>query len=378
MISDCCQKISPFIVMEILERATQLEQQGDHIIHLEIGEPDFDTPERIVAAAKESLDRGDTHYTHSLGIMPLREAIAGYYSENYRVSVSPQQVVVTSGTSPALLLVLSILLNSGDNIIGANPSYACYKNFLTFLNARFNCVNVYEEDGFQYNPEQIQKNIDAKTKAIIINSPSNPTGTLLSADKMKEIAGLNTLVISDEIYHGLVYGAAAHSILEFTSNAVVLNGFSKLFAMTGWRLGYLIAPLELIRPIQKLQQNLFICANSFVQWAGVTALNQNHPEVEQMVSTYNHRRQYMIKCLRNIGFTIAVEPRGAFYVFANAKKFCNDSYQFALDLLKNTKVAVTPGIDFGDNGEGYLRFSYANSLENIEIGMDRLENYLKK
>ena len=378
MISDCCQKISPFIVMEILERAKQLEQQGDHIIHLEIGEPDFETPQRIIDAAKESLDRGDTHYTHSLGILPLREAIARYYSVNYRVSVSPQQVVVTSGTSPALLLVLSILLNSGDNFIGANPSYACYKNFLTYLNARFKCVNVYQEDGFQYDPDQIRQNIDSRTKAIMINSPSNPTGTLLSADKMKAIAALDKLVISDEIYHGLVYGERAHSILEFTSNAIVLNGFSKLFAMTGWRLGYLIAPLELIRPIQKLQQNLFICANSFVQWGGVAALTQTHPEIEQMVSTYNQRRQYMIKCLRNISFTIAVEPRGAFYVFANAKKFCNDSYQFALDLLKNTKVAVTPGIDFGDNGEGYLRFSYANSLENIEIGMDRLENYLKK
>jgi len=266
MISDCCQKISPFIVMEILERAKQLEQQGDHIIHLEIGEPDFETPQRIIDAAKESLDRGDTHYTHSLGILPLREAIARYYSVNYRVSVSPQQVVVTSGTSPALLLVLSILLNSGDNFIGANPSYACYKNFLTYLNARFKCVNVYQEDGFQYDPDQIRQNIDSRTKAIMINSPSNHTGTLLSADKMKAIAALDKLVISDEIYHGLVYGERAHSILEFTSNAIVLNGFSKLFAMTGWRLGYLIAPLELIRPIQKLQQNLFICANSFVQW----------------------------------------------------------------------------------------------------------------
>lgn len=377
MISDCAQHISPFIVMEVMERAQQMERNGEHIIHLEVGEPDFDTPKKIVEAGKAALDRGETHYTHSLGIFQLREAIAQYYSKNYSINVSPDQVIVTSGTSPALLLTLSAILNPGDEIICANPSYACYKNFICYLKANANCVNVYEHEGFQYRPEEIRTKISNSTKAILINSPSNPTGNLLSPKVMQQIASLGPMVISDEIYHGLVYGDRAHSILEFTSNAVVLNGFSKLFAMTGWRLGYLIVPPDLVRPIQKLQQNLFISANAFVQWAGVTALTEQHPEIPAMVATYDERRKYLIKRLREVGFKISVEPTGAFYVFANAKNFSLNSYEFAFELLEKAKVAVTPGIDFGTNGEGFIRFSYANSLENIVMGMDRLARYLK-
>jgi aspartate/methionine/tyrosine aminotransferase len=377
MISDCAQNISPFIVMEVMERAQQMERNGEHIIHLEVGEPDFDTPKNIVQAGKAALERGETHYTHSLGIFQLREAVAQYYSENYNLSVSPDQVIITSGTSPALLLALSAILNPGDEVICANPSYACYKNFIIYLKAYANCVYVYEDDGFQYRPEEIKTKITSNTKVILINSPSNPTGNLLSPKVMEQIASLGPIVISDEIYHGLVYGDRAHSILEFISNAIVLNGFSKLFAMTGWRLGYLIVPSDLVRPIQKLQQNFFISPNAFVQWAGVTALTEQHPEIPAMVATYDERRKYMIKRLREIGFKISVEPTGAFYVFANAKNFNSNSYEFAFELLENAKVAVTPGIDFGTNGEGFLRFSYANSLENISIGMGRLAQYLK-
>lgn len=376
MISDCAQHISPFIVMEVLERAQQMERDGDHIIHLEVGEPDFETPNKIVQAGKAALDRGETHYTHSLGIWQLRDAIAQYYSKNYNINLSPDQVIVTSGTSPGLLLALSVILNPGNEVICANPCYACYKNFITYLRAQANCVYVYEDDGFQYRPEDIKTKITTNTKAILINSPSNPTGNLLSPKVMEQITSLGPAVISDEIYHGLVYGDRAHSILEFTSNAIVLNGFSKLFAMTGWRLGYLIVPPELVRPIQKLQQNLFISPNAFVQWAGVAALMEQHPEIPAMVATYDERRKYMIKRLREIEFKISVEPTGAFYVFANANRFSSNSYQFAFELLEKAKVAVTPGIDFGTNGEGFLRFSYANSLENIAIGMDRLSQYI--
>ncbi|MDZ7332966.1 MAG: pyridoxal phosphate-dependent aminotransferase [candidate division KSB1 bacterium] len=371
------EKISPFIVMEVLERAQQMERCGEHIVHLEVGEPDFATPSKIVEAGQAALARGETHYTHSLGIWPLREAIAEYYSKNYSIKVSPDQVIVTSGTSPALLLVLSAILNPGDEVICANPSYACYKNFIAYLSARFHPVKVYEDDGFQFRPEQIKAKITPKTKAILINSPSNPTGNLLSAQVMEQIAHLGPLVISDEIYHGLVYGDPAHSILEFSSNAVVLNGFSKLFAMTGWRLGYLIVPQALVRPIQKLQQNFFISANAFVQWAGVAALTESHPEIETMVATYDQRRKFMIERLRDLGFKISVEPTGAFYVFANAKRFCSNSYEFAFELLENAHVAVTPGIDFGTNGEGFLRFSYANSIDNIQLGVERIKRYLQ-
>lgn len=377
MISNCAQQISPFIVMEVLERAQQMERLGEHIIHLEVGEPDFDTPAPIKAAAHAALQRGETHYTHSLGIQPLREAIARYYSQQYQIAVQPDQVIVTSGTSPGLLLALSVLLDPGDEVICANPSYACYKNFIAYLHAKINCVPVYEEDGFQYRPEEIQKRLNSKTKAIMINSPSNPTGNLLSAEVMEQIAALGLMVVSDEIYHGLVYGDRAHSILEFTANAIVLNGFSKLFAMTGWRLGYLIVPPTLVRPIQKLQQNFFISPNAFVQWAGVTALSEPLPEIPVMVATYDERRKFLIQRLREIGFKISVAPTGAFYVFANAQRFSNNSYQLAFELLEKAKVAVTPGIDFGSNGEGFLRFSYANSIENIAQGMNRLSAYLQ-
>ncbi len=378
MISDCAQNISPFIVMEVMERAQQMERNGEHIIHLEVGEPDFDTPKKIVAAGKAALDRGETHYTHSLGIWQLREAIAQYYSKNYSISVSPEQVIVTSGTSPALLLALSAILNPGDEVICANPGYACYKNFITYLKANANCVYVSEDDGFQYRPEEIKTKITSTTRTILINSPSNPTGNLLSPKVMEQIASLGMMVISDEIYHGLVYGDRAHSMLEFTSNTIVLNGFSKLFAMTGWRLGYLIVPPELVRPIQKLQQNLFISPNSFVNWAGIADLTEQNPEIPVMVATYDERRKYLIKRLREIGFKITVEPTGAFYVFANARRFSSNSYNFAFELLEKAKVAVTPGIDFGSHGEGFLRSSYANSLENIKTGIDRLASYIKE
>ena len=216
-----------------------------------------------------------------------------------------------------------------------------------------------------------------RTKAVFINSPSNPTGNLLSAERMEEIARISTWVISDEIYHGLVYEGKEHSILEFNDDAFVLNGFSKLYAMTGLRLGYLIAPKPFIRPMQKLQQNFFISANSMVQQAGIAALTEAGEDVDRMKKIYDERRRYMIKRLKAMGLGITVEPTGAFYVFANAKHISGDSYKLAFDILENAHVGVTPGIDFGENGEGYLRFSYANSLDNIAEGMNRLEKYLQ-
>jgi aspartate/methionine/tyrosine aminotransferase len=237
-------------------------------------------------------------------------------------------------------------------------------------------VPVYERDGFQYRPEAIRRRITKKTRAIVINSPSNPTGNLLSETRMKAIARFSPYLVSDEIYHGLVYEGKEHSILEFTDKAFVLNGFSKLYAMTGLRLGYLIAPPPFIRPIQKIQQNFFISPNSVVQRAGIAALEQSDADVSRMRSMYNERRQYMVKRLKELGLGITVEPTGAFYVFANARHISRDSYQLAFDILEQAHVGVTPGIDFGQHGEGYLRFSYANSMENIIEGLNRLERYL--
>lgn len=237
-------------------------------------------------------------------------------------------------------------------------------------------VPVVEEDGFQYRPEEMHSRITQKTKAIVINSPSNPTGNLLSESRMKAIAEFSPYIISDEIYHGLVYEGEEHSTLEFTDNAFVLNGFSKLYAMTRLRLGYLIAPEPFIRPIQKIQQNFLISANSVVQIAGIAALEEADKDVALMKSIYNERRQYMTKRLKELGFGITVEPTGAFYVFANVKHLSDDSYKLAFDILEKAHVGVAPGIDFGANGEGYLRFSYAKSMKNIIEGLNRLEVYL--
>ena len=378
MITRRASEIQPFIVMDVLEKAQEMQRVGESIIHLEVGEPDFDTPECIREACYRAIRNGETHYTHSLGLLELRESICEHYFDTYNVSVSPDQVIVTSGTSPAMLILFATILERGDEVIISDPHYACYPNFIRFFEGVPVSVNVYEEEGFQYTTEAIREKISQRTKGIIINSPSNPTGNLLSAQRMAEIASLGVPIISDEIYHGLVYEDREHSILEFTDNAFVFNGFSKKYAMTGWRLGYLIAPKFYIRSMQKLLQNLFISANSFVQWGGVTALREAGDEVVRMRTIYNERRKYLIRRLREIGLGVKVEPTGAFYILGNIKAFSNDSYKTAFDILEKARVGVTPGIDFGKNCEGYLRFSYANSIENIEEGINRLEKYLKE
>lgn len=369
--------ISPFIVMEVLERAYEMERAGKSIVHLEIGEPDFPTPDCICRAAERAIQDGHTHYTHSLGILPLREAISRHYEETYGVHVDPGRIIVTSGTSPALFMVFSALLDPGDEVIISNPHYPCYPNFARFLGAAPALVGVHEEDGFQYRAEEIRKRIGQRTRAILINSPANPTGNVLSQKRMKAIAGLGPPIIADEIYHGLVYGKKAHTILEFTDEAFVLNGFSKAFAMTGWRLGYIIAPSGSVRDLQKIQQNLFISAGSVSQWAGVSALTEAGPDVERMRAVYDKRRTTMVQGLRELGFGLPVEPAGAFYILVNAKHLAESSYDLAFEILEKAGVGVSPGIDFGTNAEGYLRFSYANSLANIREGLDRIEAFLR-
>ena len=378
MIARRAEELAPFMVMEVLERAREMERQGEDIIHLEVGEPDFDVPSPVKKATCWALEEGATHYTHSLGDIQLREAICEHYLDDYGAEIRPEQVVVTSGTSPAMMLAFASLLERGEEVIVSDPGYACYPNFIKFLGGVPTRVPVYEQDGFRLRVEAIRERISYNTKAILINSPSNPTGCLISEEDMKAIAGLSPYIISDEIYHGLVYEGQEHSILEFTDRAFVLNGFSKLYAMTGYRLGYLIAPPRFIRPIQKMQQNFFICVGSLAQRAGIAALQESEAEVGEMRSIYDRRRKFMIKRLKELGFSIAVEPTGAFYVFANARSFSGDSYRLAFDILEKAHVGVTPGVDFGKNGEGYLRFSYANSLENIEEGLNRLELYLRK
>lgn len=382
MVSRRTKEMTSFIVMDVLERANEMEREGADIVHLEVGEPDFDTPLCVKEAACKALDQGHTHYTHSLGLYELRENISEYFLNTYQVSVDPDQIIVTSGSSPAIFLAFAALLEKGDEVIISDPHYACYPNFVKFVEGVPVTIPVYEEDGFQYRPEAIREKLTPNTKAIFINSPSNPTGNLLSEDRMREIAAMvdtpgAPYIVSDEIYHGLVYEGKEHSILEFTDRAFVVNGFSKAFAMTGLRLGYVIAPTEFIRPMQKISQNFFISANAMVQRAGIAALKEAAKDVKRMKEKYNRRRQFMIRRLKELGLGITVEPTGAFYIFANAKHISNDSYKLAFEILEKARVGVGPGIDFGQNGEGYLRFSYANSMENIEEGMNRLEKYLE-
>ena len=385
-ISERAKAIPPFIVMDVLERAQELEAQGRSIIHLEVGEPDFDTPPCVKEAARRALEQNRTHYTHSLGLVELRQAIAEDYRRRYGVEVDPARIMVTSGTSPAMLLMFAALLEAGEEVIISDPAYACYPNFISFVGGEVVRVPVSEDDAFQYRPEEIAKRLTPRTKAIVINSPANPTGQLLGPERMQAIAELAPgregppYVVSDEIYHGLVYEGSEHSILEYTDNAFVLNGFSKLYAMTGWRLGYLIAPPHYLRPLQKMHQNFAICAPSVSQWAGLAALSDPRAaaEVERMRSRYNARRLRLVEGLKELGLGIEVTPTGAFYVLARADHIDPDDYRLAFDILEKAGVAVTPGRDFGPGGEGYLRFSYANNLANIEEGLSRLADYLAR
>ncbi len=375
-----CKDITSFLVMDILEKAQGLERQGHHIIHLEIGEPDFDTPDCVKEAACRAIRDGKTHYSHSLGLIELREASCRHYAEECGVTVKPGNIVVTGGNSAALFLLFAAYARPGDDILLSDPRYARHPNLIRFTRATPAYIRVAEEDGFQFNPDKLAARVNDKTRAILVNSPSNPAGTVLGEQALRricEIGERGPAIVSDEIYHGLVYEGKAHSALEFTDNCFVLNGFSKLHAMTGFRLGYLIAPEKYLCILQKLQQNFFICASSVAQWAGIAALTEAGPDIERMRRTYDQRRRFLIKGLRELGFTIRVEPTGAFYVLVNAAHLGADSLALAHDILDKAHLGVTPGIDFGPGGEGHLRFSYANSLENIEEGLRRLKGYIE-
>ncbi|MDP8222745.1 MAG: pyridoxal phosphate-dependent aminotransferase [Candidatus Lernaella stagnicola] len=377
--SERSNNLPPFLVMEVLEKAQQMEAAGEHVIHMEVGEPDFDSPACVIDAAVHGLRHGQTHYTHSMGRRDLREAIGRWHGSQYGSEVDPDTVIVTVGSSPALLLVFAALCDPGDEVILSNPGYACYPQIVGFGGGTCVFVDVFEADGFQYRPEAIAAKITPRTKAILVNSPSNPTGNLIGRERLTDICSLGPVVVSDEIYHGLVYEGRAVSAREITKRSIVVGGFSKLFAMTGWRLGYLIVPPELVRPVQKMQQNFFISAGDFIQTAAIAALEGCGADVERMRLEYDRRRRMVLAQCAQIGLGVTVEPTGAFYVFINVARFSQklemDSYALAFDILEKAKVAVTPGTDFGSGGEGYLRLSYANSYENLVEGMRRLAEY---
>ncbi len=377
-LSQRVKEITPFLAMEIMERAKTLEAAGREIIYLCLGEPDFPTPAPIVAAAREAMLAGETRYTHSLGRLELREALAEHYRDRYQVTVDPEQIIVSSGTSPLMLLLFAALCNPGDEIIMTDPGYACYPNFVRFVGGEPRFLRTRPEHGFQPQPADVRTLIGERTRGLLINSPANPAGSVLSRAEMEKLAELPIPLIADEIYHGLTYESDEHSILEVTPDAFVLGGFSKAYAMTGWRLGYLIAPKSAIRALQTFHQNVMISANSFVQLAGVAALREGAPYVAQMRAEYDRRRRHLIPRLKEIGLKVHTRPAGAFYVLADARHISLDSLSLARDILEATGVALTPGIDFGQGAEGFLRFSYANSMENLDKAIDRLGAYFKK
>lgn len=374
--------IQPFHVMELLARAKVLEAEGKDIIHMEIGEPDFPTPQPIVDAAIKAISKGDVHYTPALGLPELREAIAKFYQTRYNLKVSSKRVVVTPGASGALMLALGAVMKEGEEVLLADPGYPCNKNFVRFLSGKVRSISVDASTGYQLSLNHLKENWTDKTKVVIVASPSNPTGTLLSQSELYEMANFikekGAYFIVDEIYHGLVYDKKIDTALNIDNNIIVINSFSKYFNMTGWRLGWVIAPKNLIDKMDKLAQNIFLAAPTPAQYAALAAFKPETIKIlESHKNEFKKRRDFLLPKLKELGFIINVEPQGAFYIYANCEAFTKDSYQFAYDLLENIGVAVTPGKDFGDNNaSGFVRFAYTTSIARLDEGVKRLKAYL--
>lgn len=370
-------RLEPFLAMEIMERALAMEQSGVRVLHLEVGEPDFAPPPAAIEACAQALQGGETRYTDSRGLLELREAIAADYARRFDVPVDPSQVIVTNGTSAAMLLVFSLLVDSGDEVVMGTPHYPCYPNFVRACGGTPVFVATDPARGYRLEPSAVRAALTPRTRAILVSSPANPTGAVQSRETLEEIAGLGLPIVSDEIYDGLVYdGARVTTALRVSEEAFVLDGFSKRYAMTGFRLGWLVAPPQALRLLQTLQQNLFISANCFVQHAGIAALRHGAATVEAMRAAYEKRRVLLAEGLRSLGFGVPGLPQGAFYVLADARAFDTDSRRLAFALLERAHVGATPGVDFGAAAEGWLRFCCAVSEATIEEALEQLARAL--
>jgi len=374
--------IEPFRVMALLARARELEAAGRDIVHMEIGEPDFPTPEPVIQAVQVAISGGRMHYTPATGMPALRQAIANHYRHEYGLEIDPGRVVVTPGASGALLLILGVLLDPGQSVLMADPGYPCNRNFVRFLEGRSQAVPVGPESGYQLTARQVAEHWSPETRAVLVASPANPTGTLLPADELAAIHAVvrerGGVLIVDEIYHGLVYGAPAQTALAVADEVIVINSFSKYFGLTGWRVGWLVAPPDWVADLDKLAQNLFLAAPTPGQYAALAALGPTtRPVLEARRDSFRARRDYLLPALRDLGFTIPVTPQGAFYLYADCRRFTDDSLAFAEALLEEAGVAVTPGLDFGHNHpERHLRFAYTTSLERLEEGVRRIASFV--
>jgi len=375
-------EIEPFHVMELLARARELEAQGRSIVHMEIGEPDFPTPEPVVRAGMRALEKGEVFYTPALGLPQLREAIAGFYRTRYGVEVPPSRIVVTTGSSAALMLTCAALVDPGDEVLLADPGYPANRHFVRVMEGVPRAMPVTAADHYQLAPAHLERGWSARTAAAIVASPSNPTGTLVPTEHLSAMAEFASdrggALIVDEIYHGLVYEGDYTTALAFSENTFVINSFSKYFHMTGWRLGWLVAPQRYVREIDKLAQNLYLAPPTLAQHAALAAFEPETLAIlEKCVREFRARRDYLVPELRKLGFEIPVMPQGAFYVYAGCAKLTRDSFAFARDLLEQAGVAITPGIDFGTNApERHVRFAYTNSIERLKDGIARIARFL--
>lgn len=374
--------IEPFHVMALLARARELEAQGRSIIHMEIGEPDFETPQPIVDAALKAVAVGDMHYLPALGMPALRQTIARHYGERYGVDVSPSRIVVTPGASGALLLAVAALVDPGRRVLMTDPTYPCNRHFVRMMGGEAVCVPVDAEARYQLTAQRVGAHWDAQTVAVMIASPANPTGTLIDQDVLAETAAevrarYGALIV-DEIYHGLTYEVEARTALELGDDVFVINSFSKYFGMTGWRLGWMVAPESFVPAIERLAQNIFLAASTPAQHAALAAFTSATREIlEARRRAFRARRDYLVPALAALGFEIAVMPEGAFYVYACCERFGRDSHTLTNDLLEHAGVAITPGIDFGEHRAGqHVRFAYTTSLDNLREGVRRLRGFL--
>ena len=374
--------IQPFHVMALLARARELEAGGRSIIHMEIGEPDFVTPQPVIDAGIRALQEGRTHYTPAVGLSALRQRLSGFYRERYGIEIEAERFVITPGASAALQLVLAMLVDPGDRVLMADPGYPCNRNFVHLLNGVPVGLPVDAATNYQPDAASVDAAWTGSVAALLVASPSNPTGTLLNDADIRALFAVTQShggrLVVDEIYHGLTYGEAASTALAVSDDIFVINSFSKYFGMTGWRLGWLVAPREAIAGIDKLAQNLYLAAPTLAQYAALSAFDpENIAILEARRLEFSARRDYLLPALRDLGFEIAGTPEGAFYLYADCSRFTDDSYGFSVRLLEEAGVAITPGIDFGEHRpERHVRFAYTTSLENLQEGVRRLKDYL--
>jgi len=374
--------IEPFRVVEVLTRATELARAGREIVHMAAGEPDFSTAAPIVEAGRAALARGETYYSQAAGIPQLREALSAYYADQYGLDIAPGRIMITTGASGALLLLSALLINPGEAMLMTDPGYPCNRHFLRLVEGRGQLVPVTADSRFQLTPEHVAAHWQSNTIGVLVASPANPTGAVLSLEELaalsRAVRARNGHLLVDEIYHGLGYDADTPSVLEVDPDAFVINSFSKYFGMTGWRLGWLVAPEAAVSELEKLAQNLFISMSTMAQHAALACFEPATRDIlDQRREVFRQRRDFLLPAVRDLGFTVPCEPQGAFYIYADASKFTGDSQAFCMQLLEDNGLALTPGLDFGHHRAAqHMRFSYTTGLDRLELAVERLSRVL--